>query len=104
MNLDVLKTNMLSIAVAGFLIMVTGIVLYLFREQISQNVRFFMPIPPLAVAAYIFVFNMYTYYDGRLPNENWVAAKEILYSTAIAAISFGVFALLIMVIVDLMKR
>ena len=104
MNPEVLKTNMLSIAVAGLLILLTGIILYLFRDQISDNVRFFMPVPPLGVAAYIFIFNMYNYYDGRLPEGNWVAAKEILYSTAIAAISFGVFAFLILAIINFIKR
>ena len=104
MNPELLKTNILSIAVAGLLILLTGIVLYLFREQIAGNVRFFMPIPPLAVAAYIFVFNMYNHYDGRLPEGEWVAAKEILYSTAIAALSFGVFAILILSIILISKR
>jgi hypothetical protein len=104
MNPEVLKTNMLSIAVAGLLILLTGIVLYLFRDQVSDNVRYFMPIPPLAVAAYIFVFNMYNHYDGYLPEGTWAAAKEILYSTAIAAVSFGVFVFLIMVIISLIKR
>lgn len=104
MNPDVLKTNMLSIAVAGLLILLTGISLYLFRERIADNVRFFMPIPPLAVAAYIFVFNMYSHYDGNLPDGNWAAAREILYSTAIAAIAFGIFALLIVVIISFVRR
>ena len=104
MNPEVLKTNMLSIAVAGLLILLTGITLYLFRDEIYDNVRFFMPIPPLAVAAYIFVFNMYSHYDGNLPEGTWAAAKELLYSTAIATIAFGFFALLIMVIVNLVKR
>ncbi len=104
MSPDVLKTNILSIAAAGLLILLTGLVLYFIRDEISENVRFFMPIPPLAVAAYIFVFNMYSHYEGNLPEGNWTAAKEILYSTAIAALSFGVFALLIVVIVNFIKR
>ena len=104
MNPDVLKTNMLAIAAAGLLILLTGIALYLLRDEVSENVRFFMPIPPLGVAAYIFVFNMYSHYEGQLPEGNWVAAKEILYSTAIATIAFGFFALFIMVIVNLVKR
>lgn len=104
MNPELLKANILSIAVAGLLILLTGIVLYQFREQIADNVRFFMPIPPLAVAAYIFVFNMYNHYDGRVPDGEWVAAKEILYSTAIAALSFGVFAILILGIILISKR
>jgi hypothetical protein len=104
MNPDVLKTNMLSIAVAGFLIMLTGITLYLFRDEISDNVRFFMPIPPLGVAAYIFVFNMYNHYEGNLPGGSWATAKELFISTAIASVSFGVFALLILVIISFIKR
>jgi hypothetical protein len=104
MNPDVLKTNILSIVAAGLLIMLTGIVLYFFRDEVSENVRFFMPIPPLVVAAYIFVFNMYSHYDGYLPDGYWAAAKEILISTAIAAISFGVFTFLIMIIVHFTKR
>jgi hypothetical protein len=104
MNSELLKTNILSIAVAGLLILLTGIVLYLFREQIADNVRFFMPIPPLAVAAYIFVFNMYNHYNGQLPEGAWVAAKEILYSTIIAALSFGVFAIRILGIISISKR
>jgi len=104
MNPDVLKTNILSIVAAGLLILLTGIVFYVFRDEIAENVRFIMPIPPLVVAAYIFVFNMYSHYDGNLPERTWVAATEILYSTAVAAISFGVFAFLILVIVNFFKR
>lgn len=104
MNPEILKTNMLSIAVAGLLILLTGIILYLFREQVSDYVRFFMPIPPLAVAAYIFVFNLYNHYDGQLPAGSWTAAKEILLSTAIAAISFCLFAGLIVAIITVIKR
>ena len=104
MNPEVLRTNTLSIAVAGLLIVLTGIILYVLRDGISDNVRFFMPIPPLGVAAYIFVFNVYSHYDGQLPEGVWVAAKEILYGTAIAAISFGVFAWLILVIINFIKR
>lgn len=104
MNPEVLKINTLSIVVAGFLILLTGITLYLFREQISDNIRFFMPIPPLAVASYIFVFNMFNHYGGHLPEGNWAAAKEILYSTIIAAVSFGVFAVVITVAINFIKR
>jgi hypothetical protein len=104
MNQDILKVNMLSIAVAGFLILLTGVILYIFRDQISDNVRFFLPLPPLGVAAYIFVFNMYRHYDGALPNGPLSTAKEIVYSTAIAAIAFGVFTALLVIIIDYIKR
>jgi hypothetical protein len=104
MNEDVLKVNMLSIAVAGFLILLTGVILYIFRDQVYDNVRYFMPLPPIGVAAYIFVFNMYRHYDGTLSGGSWGAAKEILISTAIAAAAFGVFTFLLVFIIDILKR
>lgn len=104
MNPSVLKTYILSIIVTGLLIMLVGILLYYYRSELSANVRFFMPIPPLAVAAYIFVFNMFDHYNGSIPDGFWANAKEVLYATSIAALTFGVFALLILVIVNFMKR
>lgn len=104
MNPELLRVNMLSIAAAGLLILLTGVALYVFRGQIADNFRFFMPIPPLGVGAYILVFNIFNHYNGNLPKGPWVAAKEILYGTVIAAISFGFFALMILVIINLFKR
>jgi len=104
MDQDVLKTNLLSIAMAGFLMLLAGTLLYIFRDEISDNVRFFMPIPPLVVAAYIFVFNMYTYYNGNLPGGVWATSKEILYSVVISAVVFGIFTLLLIVIIHFFKR
>ena len=78
MEQEVLKTNLLSIAVAGLLMALTGILLYLFRNELSGNVRYLMPIPPLGVASYIFVFNMYRYYSGNLPGSLLATVKEIL--------------------------
>lgn len=104
MEHDVLKTYMLSITAAGFLIMVAGAILYYFRGEIAGNARFFLPIPPLGVAAYIFVFNMFDHYGGNLPQGTWNTAKEILYSVAISAFAFGFFTVLLIVIVGYLKR
>ena len=103
MNPDLLKTNTLAIATAGLLILLTGIIFYIYRDGISDNVRFVLPIPPLAVAAYIFVFNMYNHYDGKVPDGGWIIAREILLSTAIAAIAFGMFTLVIIGIINFIK-
>ena len=64
MEEDFLKLNMLTIAASGFLILLTGVLLYVFRDPVSRNLSFFLPIPPIGVAAYIFVFNMFRYYEG----------------------------------------
>jgi hypothetical protein len=104
MEQDVLKTNLLSIAVAGFLIMLVGTLLYFFRNDISDNIRFFMPIPPLGVAAYIFVFNMYSYHGGNLPEGTWQTAKEIIFGISISAFAFTIFTILLIFIIYLLRR
>lgn len=104
MEEDILRTNLLSLAIAGLLMFLTGLVLYLFRDHISGNSRFFMPIPPMGVAAYIFVFNMYRHYGGSSPLRTWDTVKEIIYSTTIAAVTFGLFTLLLVIIIDAIKR
>ena len=104
MDQEVLRTNMLAIAVAGLLMLLTGVLLYIFRDYVSHNARFFLPIPPLGVASYIFVFNMYSYYDGYLPGGTWSTAKEILLSTAVAALAFGLFTFLLIFIIDIIKK
>ena len=103
MSPDLLKTNILAITAAGFLILLTGLGLYLFKDQITGNIRFFMPIPPIAVGAYIFVVNLFNYYKGKPPEGVAFALREILLGSAVAAISFGVFALLLIIIVDVFK-
>lgn len=103
MNPEALKTSTLSIAIAGLLIVLTGLGLYLLRERIAENIRFFAPIPPLGVAAYIFVFNMFNHFGGRIPEGNWAAAREIAVSTAVAAIAFGVFTALIVGVIKVVE-
>ena len=104
MEQELLKTNLLSIAVAGLLMALTGFILYIFRDQLSGSIRFLMPIPPLGVASYIFVFNMYQYFGGRLPGSSVDTVKEILISTAVSALFFGVFTFLLVVIINIFRR
>jgi hypothetical protein len=104
MEQDVLRTNLLSIVGAGFLMLLASTVLYLARNQLSTNYRFFMPLPPLAVAAYIYVFNMFGHYSGELPGGIWSTAKELFVSIAVTAISFGIFVVLLVAIVSFFKR
>ena len=104
MEKELLKINILSIAVSGLLMLLAGLILYLFKATVSNHIRFFLPIPPLGVAAYVFVFNMFKYYNGSLPEKKWDTLVEILYSTAIASIVFCVFTILLVVSIDYIKR
>ena len=82
----------------------TGGGLYLFKGFISNHIRYFLPIPPLAVAAYVFVFNMFKYYEGDLPAKKWDVFWELCFSTLAASIVFGVFTLLLIVLISVAKK
>jgi hypothetical protein len=47
---------------------------------------------------------MYNFYNGALPEGSWATTKEILYSTAVAGLAFGVFTILLIFIIDALKR
>jgi hypothetical protein len=104
MNKEMLKINLITIAGSGLLMLMAGIFLYLLKGRISSYLRFFMPIPPLGVAAYVFVFNMLKDYDGNLPDGPWKIACEVLYSTGISAIIFGAFTVCLLIGIYCLKR
>ena len=99
MNNDILKINILSIALSGLIMMVSGGVLYFFRGVLTNGlIRYFLPIPPIAVAAYIFVFNMFKYQSSRPDKLN--LAVEMLIATLVSSSFFFVFtAVLILAII-----
>jgi uncharacterized membrane protein len=104
MESEVIKTNLLAIAVSGFLTMLAGIVLYFFRGTISTNIRYLLQIPPLGVAAYIFAFNLFRYYNGNLPDNFAITAKEIVVSTLISGGVFFIFTVLFVIIISFIDR
>jgi hypothetical protein len=104
MENEVVKTNLLAIAVSGFLTMLAGMILYYFRGSISTNIRYLLQIPPLGVAAYIFAFNLFRYYNGSLPDNFSITAREIIYSTLISAGVFFIFTVLFVLIIGLIDK
>jgi hypothetical protein len=104
MESEVIKTNLLAIAVSGFLTMVAGIILYYFRGSISTNIRYLLQIPPLGVAAYIFAFNLFRYYSGNLPDNLLIVSKDIILSTLISAGIFFIFTVSFVLIIGLIAR
>ena len=104
MEIELLKINILSIAGIGLLMLLTGLLLYLFKANIVQHLRFFLPIPPLGVAAYVFVFNFFKNSDGDVPDNIWATMREVLLGTAIAALVFCVFSLFLIISINYLKR
>ena len=104
MESEVIKTNLLAIAVSGFLTMLAGITLYFFRGSIATNIRFLLQIPPLGVAAYIFAFNLFRYYNGTLPDSFALTAREIVISTLVSGGVFFIFTVLFVVIISFVSK
>lgn len=104
MQEEMLKVNILSIIAAGFMMVLTGLLLYVFKDVVSRNVRFFLPIPPLGVAAYVFVFNMFAYYNGNLPGNVWETIRELTASAVISGVVFCGFIVANLVITYCLKQ
>ncbi|RAM03882.1 hypothetical protein DO021_00185 [Desulfobacter hydrogenophilus] len=68
------------------------------------DIRYFLPIPPIGVAAYIFVFNLFKSYDGRLPEKTMVVASEIFISTAISSLIFFAFTVFLITAMGRLER
>lgn len=103
MKPELLKLNLLAISLAGGLIGLGGLLLYLLRAQLVPYLRFVLPIPPLGVAVYVFVFNLFNHYNGSLPDKA-ALLREILTGTLVAALVFGGFSLVMIFLLDWLAR
>ena len=104
MEKEILKINLLTIAASGFMMLLGGIILYCFKERVSPLLRYFLPLAPLGVASYVFVFNFFKHYNGELPDKWDLVIKEILYSTLISALLFGVFTASLIALIHFFKK
>ena len=104
MENEILKINVLSIAISGFLMLVAGIILYYFRQQLTGgSLRFFLPIPPIGVAAYIFVFNMFKHYECSLPDNPASILFEMFIATIVSAGVFFIFTAILVLSIGILK-
>jgi hypothetical protein len=104
MQEDSTLTNILSITGAGLLILLTGFSFLFFRDFISKNIRYFLPIPPIGVAAYIYVFNLYQHNDGDFAGSIAETIKEILLSVSIVAFTFTTFVLFLILFINTVRK
>lgn len=93
--------NILCVILSGFFMACLGIILYFFKDQMI--LRYFLPIPPIAVASYVFVFNLIKDH-GRLPETMTAFVGEIIKSTLIAGAIFGVMTSLIMLTIRIVRN
>jgi hypothetical protein len=102
-NLAVLKTTILSIIFMGVVILMGGIILLVYKQHISPYMRYLLPIPPIGVASYVFVYNMFAKYDGHRPETVLGTLMEICWASSISFVFFFVFTFFLVFIVDFTK-
>jgi len=102
MENEILKINILAIAISGLLMLAAGVVLYYFKGYVAGGMRFFLPIPPIGVAAYIFVFNMFKHYNCCVPDRS-VMISELLMATLASSFFFALFTAILMVLINFLK-
>jgi len=100
----ILKTNILSIIASGLVMALMGAVLYYFREAAAPHMRYLLTIPPVGVAAYIYVFNMYRKFNGKLPQPHANLLFDLFTATLTVAGVFLVFSALLMIIISFFNQ
>ncbi len=104
MQKDPNLTIIILIAGAGLIIFLTGLGFLFLRDFVSRNIRYFLPLPPVSVAAYIYVYNLYQHNDGVLPEKISEVSKELIVSVGITSFSFAAFAGLLILFVSAVRK
>jgi hypothetical protein len=91
----------LSIIFMGVVILLAGVILLFCKQQVAPYMRYLLPIPPIGVASYVFVYNMFAKYEGHLPGTALDTFIEITWASGISFVLFFVFSLIMVFLVAL---
>jgi hypothetical protein len=87
----------------GVVILLSGISLLFYKHRIASYMRYLLPIPPIGVASYVFVYNMFATYNGQRPGTVLDTLIEIGIASGVSFIFFSVFTVIQVFLVDLTK-
>lgn len=102
MSEELLKINLLTILFAGGLLACIGLGLYFGRDGVAPYMRYILPIPPLAVAAYVFTFNYFK--DVPQPTKLETIIREVSSATLVANAAFFCLSLLLILLISLIRQ
>ena len=104
MEIQVVRNNLIIIASMGFAMFIVGLILYTNASRIAPYMRYLLPLPPISVAAYIYVLNVV----GFKGDPAFNIGKDLLLETVIGTLSFVLITLLLLgqyyVIAMLLKK
>ncbi len=92
MPIETVRNNLIIIASMGFAMFVVGLILYTNATRVAPYMRYLLPLPPIAVAAYIYVLNIVGYQGDRTLN----IGQDLLLETVIGTVCFLLITLLLL--------
>ena len=92
MPIETVRNNLIVIASMGFAMFIVGLILYSNASRVAPYMRYLLPLPPIAVAAYIYVLNIVGAESDRTLN----IGQDLLLETLIGTVSFLLITLLLL--------
>ena len=91
-----IKPKILLIAALGAAMFVFGMLLVVVTEQVAPYMRYLLPLPPISVAAYIYMLNklLITPDDPTVPGKRKALAKDALTETLVGILGFLVLSIM----------
>ncbi|MDJ0718892.1 MAG: hypothetical protein QNJ54_32470 [Prochloraceae cyanobacterium] len=92
MQVEAARTNLIIITSMGLAMFLLGLFLYFNASRIAPYMRYLLPLPPISVAAYIYVLNVVGAKGDRALN----ISKDLLVETVIGTVSFVLITVLLL--------
>ena len=92
MHIEAVRNNLIVIASMGFSMFAIGLILYKYSALVSPYMRYLLPLPPISVAAYIYVLDIVKDNGNRTLN----VAQDLLMQTFIGTLSFVLIVLMLL--------
>ena len=101
---DSVRLNILTMAASGIAIAVAGLIIYFFRKSLPSFMPFILALPPIGVAAYVYLFRLLSQKTASNDNGYGLSFPDILLGGLLTGLAFIFFCLLIMAFVSLLKK
>ena len=101
---DSVRLNILIMAASGIAIAVAGLIIYFFRKSIPDFMPFILALPPIGVAAYVYLFRLLSQKITSNSNGYSLSFSDILFGGMLTGLAFIFFCLIIITIVSLLKK
>lgn len=101
---EILLLNILAILFSGLSLVAAAVGMLLFKDVIRPYFRYLLPIPPISVAVYVFVFNLFKDGGGRGELPLSQILLEVGKATLMASLSFFWIALSMAFVIKILMK